>query len=141
MNHSNIENFRNDWIRFSDTVAFTTLMPFERYTYDVVNQCTHTFFDINVRWNGLIPICAFHSMEFVGDANRLSIRKIFNGKEKRNLQECHRRREFDKVEYCKTCIICQEKERIASSHGNSINKSKLLTAANFAYRKLKLGIR
>jgi len=141
MNHSRINNVREDWIRFSDAVNFTSLMPFEKKTYGALKQCSHTIFNINIRWDGRIPICAFNSMEFVGDTNYSSIKEIFNGKEKRYLQECQRHKDFEKIKYCKSCMVCQEKERIASLHGLNRYKSKMLTATNVVYRKLKLGLR
>ena len=141
INHSSINKFRKHWVRFSDIVAFTSLNPIERQSYEVLYQCNETFFSINVRWDGRVPICGYHSSEFVGDANYSSIKDIFTCKDKRELQACQLHKEFDKIEFCKTCFFCQEKKRTASLHSNTIHKSKLLTAVSFLYRKLNLGKR
>jgi MoaA/NifB/PqqE/SkfB family radical SAM enzyme len=136
-----LEKFRAYWQRFSDMVAFTTLRPLERKMYDSLSQCTETFFGINVRWDGRVPTCGYNPNEWIGDANHSSIREIFTCERRRELQACHLRRDFDNVEFCKSCFFAQGREESALSHQHSTNKNNILTVSNLLYRKRKIGKR
>ena len=136
-----IGRFRAYWQQYSDMVAFTTLRPLERKMYDSLSQCSETFFGINVRWDGRVPACGYNPNEWIGDANQSSIREIFTSESRRELQARHLRKEYDKMEFCKSCFFAQDRERFALSHQHSANKNKILTVSNLFYRKRKIGKR
>lgn len=141
MNYSNISFFKKNWIRISDIVAFTSLSPIERPTYEVFNQCSETFFSINIRWDGRVPICGYYSNQFISSTYDSSIKEIFTCKDKKDVQIYQLRKEFDKLSFCKTCFYCQDKTQTALIHANTLHKNKLLTACNILYRKLNIGKR
>lgn len=141
MTTERIERFKKTWIQYSDMVVFTTLIPAASQTIDGFEQCTNTFFSINVRWDGRVPLCGYSNDIWIGDSSLLPLRKVFKCKKRKEIQNYHLHKNFHLIKFCKTCFFTQKRLKIASSHINSINRNKIHTLANYVYRKLNIGRR
>ena len=136
-----IAQFRQQWMQHADMVEFTIVIPLEPKKYAAFSQCSDTFFGICVRWDGRVPICDYYSTKWIGDVTYSSMREVFTSPSLRELQACHFRKNYTKIEFCSTCFYAQDKVRIADSNKHNIHKNKLLTGANYFYRKFRIGRR
>jgi len=109
-------------MQFCDQVTFNT---YEARRVSKVpthpNPCPdQLFYEANVRWDGRVPLCAHQFLvteqEWLGDLQRSSLQEIWTSPRLAEVRTAHRQRQFDRVEFCKSCVYAQNCERTDSNH-------------------------
>jgi len=132
-----LEAYRLDWTPLCDQVTFNT---YEARRVSKVpsqpNRCPdQLFFEANVRWDGRVPLCAHQFLvaeqEWLGDLERSSLQEIWASPRLAEVRTAHRLREFDRVEFCKSCSYAQNCVRTRSNRRRyNMTKSLVVNAVN-----------
>jgi MoaA/NifB/PqqE/SkfB family radical SAM enzyme len=69
--------------------------------------CQLLWFNIVVRWNGIVPLCCadYNSTEIIGDLNHSSIRDVWNGSKLHDIRRLHLSKQKKDVSICKSCNL------------------------------------
>lgn len=118
-----INEFKKNWIQYADMIAFTALFPLEKKKYTNLIQCSDSFFIINIRWSGSVPICGYNLNKWIGNVSNSTILNLFNSDERKKLQDFHLKIYFDNIPFCMERFYGQEKDNISLFHSNSIHKT------------------
>src|SRR5262249_23925519 len=132
-----LEAYRLDWTPLCDQVTFNT---FEARRVSKItshpNRCPdQLFFEANVRWDGRVPLCAHQFLvaeqEWLGDLERSSLREIWASPRLEEVRTAHRQRQFDRVEFCKSCSYAQNCVRTRSNRRRyNITKNFVVNTVN-----------
>lgn len=67
--------------------------------------CNHLWEEMVVLWDGRVTVCcdAYEGQLVVGDANRQTLRAIWQGRDYQRLRDAHLREAFQEVPFCANC--------------------------------------
>jgi MoaA/NifB/PqqE/SkfB family radical SAM enzyme len=120
-NNSQTEKFIKEYKNLADAVTVTIAHDWagqtntgEEYIKESKKirrrPCRRLWFDFNIFWNGLVPLCCldYEGKIILGNVNEEKIYDIWNGERFKIVREAHLKNQIDKISLCRTC-----KERVS----------------------------
>jgi MoaA/NifB/PqqE/SkfB family radical SAM enzyme len=115
-NEAKIETFKAAWRGISDRIRFNTLEKFDGQVYDTGRVCDDIFYNLHVRWDGHVPLCAYHHLyskqEWMGDVRDASLGEIWHVARWDEVRRNHISRDMGTSEFCRKCFTQQCQTRI-----------------------------
>ena len=103
-----LDKYSSFWLNYADMVGFNSYTPTGKGSFsEPYKTCRNIKNEIKVNWNGDVPLCRyqcnFQDEEIVGNVHDATIEDIWLGEDMEEARAIHGTRDFDKMEYCKSC--------------------------------------
>lgn len=111
--------FKQDWAGISDRIRFNTLEPLKGIVYDTGRVCDDIFYNLHIRWDGQVPLCAYHHLysrqEWLGSVGADRLADLWRARRIEQVRANHLANDLGTSEFCKKCFTQQCQTRIKSN--------------------------
>lgn len=114
--HDRIRSFKATWAGISDRIRFNTLEPLKGAVYDTGRVCDDIFYNLHVRWDGQVPLCAYQHLyapqEWLGSVETASLAQLWQARRMREVRGNHLSGDLGSSEFCRKCFTQQCQKRV-----------------------------
>ncbi|MFH1783736.1 MAG: radical SAM protein [bacterium] len=113
-NNSEADEFRKKWDKIVDAVYISDMVNWaganqaksaKQLSYKIRRPCYMLCRDMVIFVDGRVALCCYdyESSIFLGDANKQSLKEIWNSEKLTHIRDLHLRGEFEKIPICSEC--------------------------------------